>query len=70
MSKAGDFKKFVQKKKNSVIKEEIRKEKKEWKKELTVRRFQKKRIGKRGAASPTGAASSSRWPASKDASER
>jgi len=56
MSKAGDFKKFVQKKKNSVIKEEIRKEKKEWKKELTERRFRKKRIAKGGAASPTATA--------------
>ena len=38
MGKAGNFKKFVQKKKNSVIKEEFRKEKKEWKKELTEKR--------------------------------
>ena len=42
MSKPGDFKKFVQKKKNSVIKEELRKEKKEWKKELTQKRIEKK----------------------------
>ena len=46
MSKAGDFKKFIQKKKNSVIKEEFRKEKKEWKKELTEKRIQKKKITK------------------------
>ena len=43
MSKAGDFKKFIQKKKNSAIKEEFRKEKKEWKKELTARRIEKKK---------------------------
>jgi 23S rRNA pseudouridine2605 synthase len=43
MSKAGNFKKFTQKKKNSVIKEEFRKEKKEWKKELTDKRIQRKK---------------------------
>jgi len=56
MSKAGDFKKFIQKKKNSVIKEEFRKEKKEWKKELTEKRIQKKKITKATAhpsASPS-----------------
>jgi 23S rRNA pseudouridine2605 synthase len=46
MAKAANFKKFVQKKKNSVIKEEFRREKKEWKKELTERRVQKKKITK------------------------
>ena len=44
MSKAGDFKKFTQKKKNSVIKEELRQEKKEWKKELTAKRLERKQI--------------------------
>jgi 23S rRNA pseudouridine2605 synthase len=47
MSKSANFKKFVQKKKNSVIKEELRKEKKEWKKELTEKRqsrIQAKRV--------------------------
>ena len=46
MAKAANFKKFVQKKKNSVIKEEFRQEKKEWKKELTEKRLQKKKITK------------------------
>jgi len=46
MAKAANFKKFVQKKKNSVIKEEFRREKKEWKKELTERKLQKKKITK------------------------
>jgi len=46
MSKAGDFKKFIQKKKNSAIKEEFRKEKKEWKKELTARRIEKKKVSR------------------------
>jgi 23S rRNA pseudouridine2605 synthase len=44
MSKAGNFKKFIQKKKNSVIKEEFRKEKKEWKKELTAKKLAKKKV--------------------------
>jgi 23S rRNA pseudouridine2605 synthase len=46
MSKAGDFKKFIQKKKNSAIKEEFRKEKKEWKKELTAKRIEKKKVNR------------------------
>jgi len=52
MAKAANFKKFVQKKKNSVIKEEFRREKKEWKKELTERKLQKKKITK--AIAPAG----------------
>src|SRR6478736_1336046 len=51
MSKAGNFKKFIQKKKNSVIKEEFRKEKKEWKKELTQKKLAKKTVTR--VASPT-----------------
>jgi len=51
MSKTGNFKKFVQKKKNSVIKEEFRKEKKEWKKELTEKRLQKKKLTRANAPS-------------------
>jgi len=52
MAKAANFKKFVQKKKNSVIKEEFRREKKEWKNELTERKLQKKKITK--AIAPAG----------------
>ena len=52
MSKAGDFKKFIQKKTNRVIKEEFRKEKKEWKKELTAKRTEKKRVVKAKAVAP------------------
>ena len=52
MSKSGNFKKFIQKKKNSVIKEEFRKEKKEWKKELTEKREARKQITKRAAPQP------------------
>ena len=52
MSKAGHFKKFIQKKKNSVIKEEFRKEKKEWKKELTAKKLAKKKVIKASASNP------------------
>ncbi len=54
MSKAGDFKKFTQKKKNSAIKEEFRKEKKEWKKELTAKRLEKKQVTRSRATAPVG----------------
>jgi len=54
MSKAGDFKKFTQKKKNSVIKEEFRKQKKEWKKELTTKRLEKKQVVKSRTGAPAG----------------
>ena len=54
MSKAGDFKKFTQKKRNSVIKEEFRKEKKEWKKEFTTKRLQKKQVVKSRAVASGG----------------
>src|ERR1700730_13592975 len=49
MKKAGNFNKFIQKKKNSVVKEEFRKEKKEWKKERSDaidKKFQKKRVSR------------------------
>src|SRR5256885_9356999 len=54
MKKAGNFNKFIQKKKNSVVKEEIRKEKKEWKKERSQaidKKFQKKRDSRSDAPS-------------------
>ncbi len=54
MKKAGNFNKFIQKKKNSVVKEEIRKEKKEWKKERSKaidKKFQKKRDSRSDAPS-------------------
>jgi 23S rRNA pseudouridine2605 synthase len=51
MSNAKDFKKFIQKKKNSVIKEEFRLEKKEWKKELTQKRLEKKKISRANSPS-------------------
>ena len=56
MKKTSGFNKFVQKKKNSVVKEEFRKEKKEWKKERAKeidKRFEKKRISRAGSSSST-----------------
>ncbi len=55
MKQKGNFDKFIQKKRNSAVKEGYKKEKKEWKKERAAaidKKFEKKRIAKSGSPNP------------------
>ena len=56
MKKSNNFQKFSQKKRNSVVKEEIRQEKKQWKKERSEaidKKFEEKRRSRPTSAAPT-----------------